>query len=57
MLAALASLSLWAAAAQAAVPALGSVSAADIQGVSALLKGTVDPEGLSTGYWFEYGTA
>ncbi len=43
--------------AQAAQPTLGAVSATDIQGVSALLKGTVDPGGEPTTYWFEYGTA
>jgi hypothetical protein len=43
--------------AQAAAPSLGAVSATDIQGVSALLKSTVDPEGLNTTYFFEYGTA
>ena len=40
--------------AQAAVPALGPVSATNIQGVSALLKGSVDPEGLATTYRFQY---
>ena len=40
--------------AQAAVPTLGPVSATDIQGVSVLLKGTVDPEGLSSTYRFQY---
>jgi hypothetical protein len=43
--------------AKAAAPSLGAVSATDIQGVSALLKGTVDPEGLASAYYFEYGTA
>jgi hypothetical protein len=43
--------------AQAAVPSLGAVAATDIQGVSAVVKGTVDPEGLPTTYRFEYGTA
>ncbi|HXS32756.1 MAG TPA: fibronectin type III domain-containing protein [Solirubrobacterales bacterium] len=43
--------------ASAVPPSLGPVSATDIQGVSALLKGVVDPEGLSTTYLFEYGTA
>jgi hypothetical protein len=42
--------------ARAAVPGLGAVSATDVQGVSALLEGTVDPEGQSTLYWFEYTT-
>ena len=37
-------------------PTVGSVSATNIQGVSALLKGTVDPEGLATTYYFEYST-
>jgi len=45
------------ASAQAAPPTVGSVTATDIQGVSALLKGTVDPEGLATTYRFEYSTA
>jgi len=44
-------------AAQAAVPTLGPVSATNIQGVSALLKGTVDPESLPTTYRFEYSTS
>ncbi len=42
--------------AEAAVPSLGPVAATNIQGVSALLKGTVDPEGLATTYRFEYST-
>jgi hypothetical protein len=42
--------------AQAAAPSLGPASATDIQGVSATLIATVDPEGLSTTYLFEYGT-
>jgi hypothetical protein len=45
-----------AASADAAAPSLGAVSATDIQGVSAVLKGTVDPEGLPTTYYFEYST-
>jgi len=53
----LAALLLGPAAAQAAPPALGPASATDIQGVSATLKATVDPEGLATTYFFEYGTA
>jgi hypothetical protein len=48
------SLLLLAGSAQAAVPAVGSLDATNIQGVSALLKGTVDPEGLPTTYHFEY---
>jgi hypothetical protein len=47
---------LLASSAQAAPPSLGAVSATDIQGVSALLKGSVDPEGLVTTYAFEYST-
>jgi hypothetical protein len=43
--------------AQAVAPVLGPVSATNIQGVSALLKGTVDPEGLATTYHFDYATA
>jgi hypothetical protein len=39
---------------QAAPPTLGAVSAHNIQGTSALLKGSVDPEGLPTTYHFEY---
>lgn len=42
--------------ARAAVPSLGPVDATDIQGVSAVLKGSVDPEGLATTYLFEYST-
>src|SRR5215203_5693877 len=42
--------------ASAAAPALGPVTATNIQGVSALLKGGVNPQGLPTTYWFEYST-
>jgi hypothetical protein len=42
------------AAAEAAAPTLGALSATDIQGESAVLVGTVDPEGLPAGYYFEY---
>lgn len=42
--------------ARAAAPSLGPVEATNIQGVSALLKGTVDPGGKATTYYFEYGT-
>lgn len=52
-----AALLLFASVAQAAPPTLGAVAATDIQGVSALLDGTVDPEGLATTYYFEYATA
>lgn len=55
--AAMATLLLWAGTAQAAAPTLGGLDATNIQGVSALLKGTVDPEGETTSYWFNYGTA
>ncbi len=40
--------------AAAAVPGLGGVGATNLQGVSALLEGSVDPEGLATEYQFEY---
>ncbi len=43
--------------AQAAVPTLGPASATNVQGVSALLKGTVNPQALATTYRFEYATA
>ena len=43
--------------ARAAEPSLGPVSATDIQGTSALLVGTVDPEGLATTYYYEYATS
>jgi hypothetical protein len=43
--------------AEASPPALGPLSAANLQGTSALLKATVDPEGLATSYWFEYAQA
>ena len=43
--------------ASAAAPALSPVSATDVQGVSAVLKGGVDPQGSATAYFFEYGTA
>ncbi len=45
------------ASASAAPPTLGPVSVTDIQGVSALLKGKVNPQGLATTYRFEYSTA
>lgn len=45
-----------AATAQAAAPSLGPVSATNIQGVSAVLKGGVNPGGLPTTYYFEYST-
>jgi hypothetical protein len=55
---ALATLALAASSAQAAgKPSLGPLAVTDIQGVSALLKGSVSPEGLSTTYFLEYGTA
>jgi len=54
---ALAALLLLAPAARAVAPSLGPVTATNIQGVSALLKGTVDPEGLPSTYLFEYSTA
>jgi hypothetical protein len=41
----------------AAVPSLGAVSATDLQGASAVLVGSVDPEGLASTYYFEYTTA
>jgi hypothetical protein len=43
-------------AASAAAPSVGAVSATDIQGVSALLVGTVNPQGLPTTYQFEYAS-
>lgn len=43
-----------AATASAAVPTVGSVSATNIQGVSALLTGAVNPQGLPTTYTFAY---
>jgi hypothetical protein len=52
----LAALILAAVPAQAAAPAVGPVSAVNIQGVSALLDGTVDPQGLPTTYQYEYST-
>jgi hypothetical protein len=52
----LSGLSLATTAARAAAPGLGTVSATDVQGVSAVLRGTVDAEGLATTYHFEYGT-
>src|SRR4051794_32701521 len=44
----------FAATAQAAAPGVSSLQATNVQGVSALLKGTVDPEGLATTYKFAY---
>jgi hypothetical protein len=43
--------------AHAVPPALGPATATNVQGVSALLKATVDPEGLATTYQYEYATA
>lgn len=54
LLAASAALALGAGPAAAAIPAVGAGSAANLQGVSALLESTVDPEGLATTYRFEY---
>jgi hypothetical protein len=45
---------LFAAAAGAAAPTLGPLSATNIQGVSALLVGSVNPEGLPTTYHYDY---
>jgi hypothetical protein len=42
--------------ARAAAPVVSGLEATDIQGVSALLKGVVDPKGKSTSYSFEYST-
>jgi hypothetical protein len=53
-LAAFAGMLLLAAPAGAAVPSIGPISATNIQGVSALLAGSVDPQGLATSYRFEY---
>jgi hypothetical protein len=52
--AAMVAISLLATAAQAAVPTVGALGATDLQGVSALVKGAVDPQGLATTYRFEY---
>jgi hypothetical protein len=52
-----AAFALGAASASAAPPVLGPVSVTDIQGVSALLKGKVNPQGRATTYRFEYSTA
>lgn len=51
---ALAALATSVAGAQAAVPAVSALGATDVQGVSALVKGEVDPQGLPTTYRFEY---
>jgi hypothetical protein len=53
---ALCMLTLLSSSARAAAPTLGPVEATNIQGVSALLKGTVNPGGQTTTYYFEYGT-
>lgn len=53
-LAALAALLALASTALAAAPTAGPVSATNIQGVSALVKGTVDPGGVATTYSFQY---
>ena len=52
---ALAALAFIASSAQAAAPVLGPVSATNIQGVSALLVGSVNPGGQAATYRFEYG--
>ena len=41
----------------AGAPSIDATSATDIQGISALLTGKVNPNGLPTTYRFEYGTA
>jgi hypothetical protein len=46
----------FASSAQGAPPTVGVTTATDIQGVSALLKGGVNPQGIATTYYFEYGT-
>ncbi len=51
---ALAALLSLASAASAAAPTAANVSATDLQGVSALAKGEVDPGGLTTAYVFQY---
>lgn len=53
---ALSLLALFAGPVRAAAPSLGPVEATNIQGVSALLRGAVDPGGKPTTYHFEYGT-
>ena len=50
-------LALTAGSAQALAPSLGTTAATNIQGVSALLVGTVDPEGLASTYRYQYGTS
>jgi hypothetical protein len=52
----IAALSIGARAAQAALPTFGPVSATNVQGVSALLRGSVNPQGQATTYRFEYST-
>jgi hypothetical protein len=42
--------------ASAASPTVGPISATDVQGISAVLKGQVNPQGSTTTYYFEYGT-
>jgi len=54
LLCAAAMLCCFATSAQAVPPSLGPISATDIQGVSALLVGSVNPEGLATTYRYEY---
>jgi hypothetical protein len=52
----LVAIGLWVSTAQASAPTLGAVSVTDIQGVSALLVGTVNPGGEASSYRFEYGS-
>ena len=52
--AALVALFSFTAAAQAAPPTVGALGATNLQGVSALIKGDVNPQGLATTYNFEY---
>ena len=54
--AAAAVLALLAPSASAAAPTVGSESVTNIQGTSAVLLGAVNPQGLATSYYFEYGT-
>ena len=56
-LAAMAALLVWAAPAAAAVPGVSTGTAKDVTDTAATLRGTVNPKGQPTSYFFEYGTS
>ena len=55
IIAAIAALALPSVSAAASPPAVSTDSAIDVQATSAVLRGTINPEGQSTSYFFQYG--